>query len=470
MRKTEEFRISDAIPAVPESFYRTVETTLASIESQNRKERNHVTVSLRFGKRALIALVAALVLLVAATAFAATAWILRENYDPATYLETPKDVREGQEAAIPDVEQTIASAKPKTAEYSVKMLSEMDDADELNRWRTELGQPAYAEADWAWVREIVPSIQEVLYDGNMLSFSIRLSTDHAASFAWGQHDGQCTDAITDSAVYSAEGDGMLHPMCDGGTGVLPESVTADGLTLFTEYEVDAFEEPFPTDGRVTIIVRIAIQDRRVDDMAHIGQIGEITYAFSFDTSAGTETEPRVTTDRALFGTYTLSYEEGDTLQNKRVSLDGVVLSEQVVFQPTGICVSYRIKETPEGWTEADTRALMRTSFESSQQFGLAAQYTPDATAGQDGTLYKPEHPYSAAKDEVTFLLPIFPSEYDRIRTNGYGLTLSYRCIDTFNDAAVGSEWSHTRTASDYENGYDLTSHEQRIVSFLLPNP
>ena len=166
--------IRDALPETPDTFYDAVERSLSACRTE-KKERTWG--ALRLPRKLLIPLVAALVLLVAGTAVAAGVWI-RDNYSPGSYMETTKEQREQQGKTIADVEQAIASAAPQTGDYRIVMLPEFANAAEQDQWRVKMGQPKYNEADWAWVREIKPEVQEVLIDGRTLAFNIRLNTDH----------------------------------------------------------------------------------------------------------------------------------------------------------------------------------------------------------------------------------------------------------------------------------------------------
>ena len=113
-----------------------------------------------FARRSPVAFAAAclaVVLLLSGTAYAVAGWLHREGYVPGDYLDTPPEQRT-EASAIPEVEQVVQNAAPKSESVRVVMLPEMEDADTLNGWRVKLGQSEYSEADWAWVRDIRPEI------------------------------------------------------------------------------------------------------------------------------------------------------------------------------------------------------------------------------------------------------------------------------------------------------------------------
>ena len=463
--KQREYRVSDAIPEMTASFDRTTESTLRSVcsETSKRTVRMSERRPIRLNKKAWIAIAVAATLLITTTAFAATA-IIRHNYhSPETYMMQPSDVRE----PIPDVENAIASAKPETGDYSIVMLPEREDADELNACREAKGQPVYSETDWGWIREIRPEVEEVLLDGTSLIFNIRLNTDHGASFGWDQSQAQMVDALCDDAYFVTE-DGRVGQLLGLGTGITPTTVSADGATLYTESDLDDLKEPFPTDGTVRITAEIGIRDVRVSDMGNAGLLATIRYTFTFNASAGADVAEPVVTERALSGSVVLTMiETGGREYNKRVSLDGVVLEETVSYRSTGVYVSYRVKSAPEGWTPEDTKALLQACFESSLHYGFSVQCAPKGSTEEDA-VQKAGFPNSIPNDEYICILPIFPSDYAQAKEQGIELRLGYRCIDTFNDTPVGDDWHMPQLGWDDE--YEWTTVLQPIAVFELPLP
>lgn len=455
------FRVSDAIPEMPASFDKRVENTLRAVctEQNRRASRAFERRPVRFNKKVWIAIAVAATLLITTTAVAASA-ILNRAYTPENYMMQPSEERE----TIPDVENAIASAKPETADYEIIMLPEFENAKTLNEWRQKMGQPAYSEEDWGWIRDIRPEIEEVLLDGNSLVFKIKLNTDHGLSFSWDQSLPQMVDATSDDVYFTTE-DGHVGEMPGIGTGIDPNYVTEDGATLYTECELSFLSEPFPTDGLVRITAEIGIRDVRVDDMGSMGLLAKMRCAFTIDASAGADVREPIVTERALAGTYTLTVMDKDCgLKNMAVSLDGVVLEETVSFRNTGIYVTYKVKSAPESWTEDMRRALLQPSS-GSGSFGMSATYMPDCSkANANGEPQKPGLPNGLPLGEISWILPIFPSDYKQLRETGYGFTLSLCCVDTCNGEKAGDDW----TAPD--GTWNIRVREQPVISVMLPNP
>lgn len=454
----QEYQLSDAIPDMPASFDRRVEDTLKSVTAQTPL-RATARRPIRFRKKAWIAIAVAATLLITTTAVAA-ATLLRHGYTPETYMMKPPEERE----PVQDVEHAIASANAQNADYTITMLPEMEQADELNEWRVKQGQPVYSEADWGWIREIRPEVTEVLIDGNMLVFNIKLCTDHGLSFGVDPNQAQMVDALCDNAYFTTE-DGRVGELPGIGTGINPAYVTEDGAILYTEGELEFLQEPLPTDGVIHITAEIGIRDVRVADMGFAGLLGKIRFTFTFDASAGADAAEPTVSERALSGTCMLTYYDNGTYCNKSVSLDGVVLEETVYYRSTGIYVTYRVKSAPEGWTDADSKALLEPSKDS-RWYGMAISCAPNGSGDAEAVL-QCGYPNAWADAVYTGILPIFPSDYPAFRETGYELRLAFRCVDTVDGEPVDEHWQIPVSVAETSS---IGLREQSIAVFPLPLP
>ena len=348
------------------------------------------------------------------------------------------------------------------------MLPECQNAKEQDEWRVKLGQPKYNEADWAWVREIKPEVEEVLIDGRTLAFNIRLNTDHAKAFTWPDVEGQWVDALVDNISFRREGDSMSYPIIEGGGGINPSMVTDTGAILNTEVILDQPNVDFPTEGRVELTVEIGLRDARVDDMATVGIVGRIYYTFSFDAAAGTEVAPVKITERKLSGSIVLTVDDWSDLDhprlyNKRVSLDGVVLREEIHYKQTGVYVTYTVKEAPADWTEAMKNSLLYPNREG-KWHGLYLDYR----LGQEGEWLPVGHENHGNFGEQTVILPIFPSDYQAVKEQGCTMRLAeYRTI-AFNGAPVGEDWNYDIPFGAASMQMDLEA--QPLLEIQLPLP
>ena len=456
--------VRDALPETPESFYDAVERSLAACRSE-RKERTFAGPRLK--KKWLLPLVAAAVLLLGGTAVAAGVW-LRDNYSPTSYMETAKEKREEQGKTIPDVEQAIESAAPKTGNYSFVMLPEFEDAQVLDDFRVQQGQPKYNEADWAWIKDIVPEVQEVLIDGRTLAFNIRLNTDHAQAFRWPDVEGQWVDALVDNMSFRKEGDSMTYPLWSSGGGINPEMGTDSWATLYTDAILDQQDVTFPTEGRVELTVEIGLRDARVEDLAPIGNVAKLYYTFSFDAAAGTEVAPAQVTERKLSGSYVLTVDDWTDpdkprMYNRRVSLDGVVLKEEIRYRQTGVYVTYTVKEAPTDWAEALKSSLLYPNREGKWQ-GLYIEYR----IGQEGEWLPVGHENWGKFGENTVIVPIFPSEYEKAKEQGVTLRMTEYYGTALNGTPIGEDWTMDIPSGSMTLDFDLAGQELATVELPLP--
>ena len=456
--------VRDALPDIPDSFYDAVERSLAACRSE-RKERTFAGPRLK--KKWLLPLVAAAVLLLGGTAVAAGMW-LRDNYSPTSYMETAKEKREEQGKTIPDVEQAIESAAPKTGNYSFVMLPEFEDAQVLDDFRVKQGQPKYTEADWAWIKDIVPEVEEVLIDGRTLAFNIRLNTDHAQAFKWPDVEGQWVEALVDNISFRKEGDSMAYPIVSSGGGVNPNMGTDSWATLYTDVILDQQDVTFPTEGRVELTVEIGLRDARVDDLAPIGNVAKLFYTFSFDAAAGTEVAPAQVTERKLSGSYVLTVDDWTDpdkprMYNRRVSLDGVVLKEEIRYRQTGVYVTYTVQSALEDWTEAMKSSLLYPNREG-KWYGLYIEYR----IGQEGEWLPVGHENWGKFGENTVIVPIFPSEYEKAKEQGVTLRMTEYYGTALNGTPIGEDWTMDIPSGSMTLDFDLAGQELATVQLPLP--
>lgn len=405
----------------------------------------------------------AVVLLVSGTAYAVAGWLHRDDYKPGDYLDTPPEQRT-EASAIPEVEQVVKDAAPRSEGVRVVMLPEMADADTLNEWRMKKGQAKYDEADWAWVRAIQPEIQEVLYDGTTFAYTIRLNTDHAAAFSRENHGDQWLDACVEQTLYTSTGEEIAT--VTGETGLQEETLTENGITLHSEYSLDG---PLVGSGRVSFTAEISVQDVNVDDMAHVGLLGTIYYTFSFDVDGALAATNASTAahERPLSGSAVLTMDFDGAMWNQPVTLDGVVLEETASFRSTGVYLSYRVKEAPADWTTQMRRSLLDPTNERGKFQGMSVSYT----LGGDETVYEPSFPEVVAQEDGTWaytvVLPIFPSDYETLKQRGVTVHLTLHAVDSFNGQPVDDTWS---VAEFPEDGWDTTTNPQPLLSFPLDLP
>jgi hypothetical protein len=244
--------------------------------------------------------------------------------------------------------------------------------------------------------------------------------------------------------------------------------TDSWATLYTDAILDQQDVNFPTEGRVELTVEIGLRDARVEDLAPIGNVAKLYYTFSFDAAAGTEVAPAQVTERKLSGSIVLTVDDwGDPakpkMYNRRVSLDGVALKEEIRYRQTGVYVTYTVEKAPADWTEAMKTSLLYPNREG-KWHGLYLEYR----LGSEGEWLPVGHEDHNDFGENTIILPIFPSDYQQVKAQGCTLRLAEYYTTAFNGAPVGEDWRYDVFAGAASMQMDLGA--QALGAFEIPLP
>ncbi len=261
---------------------------------------------------------------------------------------------------------------------------------------------------------------------------------------------------------------MTYPITEGGGGINPSMVTDTSAVLYTDVILDQPGVDFPNSGRVELTVEIGLRDARVEDLSPIGNVAKLFYTFSFDVAAGSDVAQAQVAERKLSGSAVLTVDDWTDpdkprMYNQRVSLDGVMLKEEVRYRQTGVYVTYTVEEAPADWTEALTYALLYPNREGNYH-GLYIEYR----IGQDGEWLPCGHENHGNFGENVVILPIFPSEYEKAKTQGVTLRLVEYYGTAFNGEPIGEDWK-----LDVGTGamsLDFTVVPQELVAIELPLP
>ena len=151
------------------------------------------------------------------------------------------------------------------------------------------------------------------------------------------------------------------------------------------------------------------------------------------------------------------------LYNQRVSLDGVVLREEVRYQQTGVYVTYTVEKAPADWTEAMKNSLLYPNREG-KWHGLYLDYR----LGREGEWLPVGHENHGNFGENTIILPIFPSDYQTVKEQGCTLRLAEYYTTVFNGTPVGEDWNYSIPSGSASMQMDLGA--QPILEAELPLP
>ena len=224
--------------------------------------------------------------------------------------------------------------------------------------------------------------------------------------------------------------------------------------LGTECETD---DGFPTSGTVTVTQVIRILDTRVDPMSNIGTLALIEHTFTLDAASGAAASETVHVSVPLTGDCILTVSSGGAVRNERVNLDGVVLDAAIDYASAGLYVKLTVTETPAGWTDAYTDALMSITHAGDMR-GMRALYTVD------GMQYSPSLPSFIPCQELAYILPVFPSDYGDISSLTMELLLER--WTALNGEPCGEDWSTAALPSSWS----AEGESQPLATFEIPLP
>ncbi len=432
-------------------FYRSVlkQTLMNKTEAKERidaqmrpapaAERKHVHLS----RRAVIAIVVAASLLIVGSAAAATSIFAREGYVPGRYIQKDPNERQASDDVIPDVEQAITAAMPTDVSYVIHMMPEIDVDGKIAGWREYMGQPPYKEEDWAWVRELKPSIGDVLFDGKALYVTTYVETSHPEVFYYDTDTEQQLWIASEEATYTVDGDSMAHTL---------ELYGENWGNSFTDHSVKIVAEgtiqdgSFPEKGIVTMTQRLYVADALVNDMQpENAAIAVIDFTFAFDAAAGRTVAEDAHVSIPLSGEYIVSMDEWThygpdsnlppncVIRNKPLNVDGVVLDAKIEYRPIGIYVTLSVKDAPDTWTHYERNVLLSAIGKS----GYDGPDIPFRINGEEP--HTPEHMNYGANDAIYVLLPVYPSDYASV--SSLTLDLLMHRIVSVNGEEPRDDWS-----------------------------
>ena len=360
-------------------------------------------------------------------------------FTPSRYMnEDP-----AERTPVPSIDEAIAAAVPQNGDYSIVLLSDFPDAQGYISDRTKGGFAPFQAADWRWLYDIRPEIAEVLYDGNQLIWNTNLFTtnEHVRAFmeCFGVESGskQKIDALMGDATYTVAGDPTVYDLQVSGHGITPifdeaALATADHVVLYSDFVLPE-KKPLP-DGVLTITQTIILYE--VDSKGSDSPIAFLHHTFTFDTTKGNmQSADDSETLIPLSGEYylTISHNgegnESSTIETQKVSLDDIKLKASYEYLPTGIVASITLAEAPDNWTSDMISSLLEVTWRN-----MHDTFTKDGIAND---LYIDEAFVSEAPvpdhfglDELIFILPVFPDQYDSNPSVVMKLYLAY--IETYN--------------------------------------
>ena len=187
--------------------------------------------------------------------------------------------------------------------YEILLLDEIPDTAnfkvaEVQAYRRSIGQPEFTRADWEWIEEIKPRVEEVLYDGKNLIFNLFYETD-PVPFArgyvvpYGPGELAC-DILNWDCTLTVNGQNYATVGASSGLdfskwyplsqqpGFSIEQIREDG-GVHGQVIFEFSEAPGLPDGVCEATLVMSVQDAQTDDMGPVGVVAHIIHRVSFDT-------------------------------------------------------------------------------------------------------------------------------------------------------------------------------------------
>ncbi len=472
-------RLLSGIPALPlpSGAARRIRTSVLKEAAPKALARNRA-------RRVLIPIAACLLAVaVFFTAFPkaalAVSSFLGKVFTPSRYMNDDPT----QRTSVPSIEEAIANASPQEVGYTVTLMPDLPNAQELIDYRAANGYDAFSEETWGWLKDIQPEIAEVLYDGNQLIWNTNLytSNEHVREFmeGFGVKSGSKlrVDALMGDVSYTIQGDPTGYPLNVSGHGITPifdETALsgADHVVLYSDFGLPG-NRPLPS-GVLTITQNIRVCEN--DALDYGATVAVITHTFTFDTTQGnTASAQGQETLLPLSGDLYLSMDhkkiktDGDfeswVIETKKVFLDGVTLRVSYEYLPTGISVLIKVAEKPIDWTDDMVSGFMRMTWRN-----LYDEYTSNGVAADlyvDGIFVsEAPTPDSWQADELRYILPVFPTDY--ANTQSVVLKLSYAHYVTLGGTdQIGGD---IFTVPEDEWDYDAKTALSPLLEITVPIP
>ena len=310
-------------------------------------------------------------------------------------------------------------------------------------WREYMGQPPYKEEDWAWVRELKPTIGDVLFDGKALYVTTYVETSHPEVFYYDTDTDQRLWIASEEATYTVNGGSFAYttPLYGENWGY---DYTDHSVKVVAQGEPE--EGTFPEDGIVTMTQRLYVADALTDDMQPTrAAIAVIDFTFTFDAAAGRPVAEEQHVSIPLSGEYIVTmlewaryntFEEvsqNDMIRNDMLNVDGVTLDAKIEYRPVGIYVTLTIKDAPETWAHYE-RASLLSAIRDGMSDGPDIPFRINDEEPQT-----PESMNYSGNESIYVLLPVYPSDYDSVTS--LTLDLLMHRIVSVNGEEPRDDWS-----------------------------
>jgi len=389
--------------------------------------------------------------------------LLNPDYESDRYmLDRPEE-----RTPIPEVEGAIAAASPHGDTYYIELLGEYsgpltkydtDYNNDIPNLRKDMGFPAFDKEEFSFLRDLVPEVREVLYDGHMLTVNTYFHSDHAPDFLslWAGVDIETEHNLDmtcfDYFIKINGQDATSAYDCGYGSGTMMSVMNMENEDIqnldgfWHTLEIGPLPHKLP-DGEIEMTILYYIYDADVDDMGAVGNIGRVVHTFTFDATEGNKGE--VTENTTTFqGEAVMTFWDWETdyMWNRTMPLNELTFKTEATYGSTGIRVNLKAETLSEDWKYCQNIAHDNRGSSPGIGFDLYV----------DGEFVKSLSMLDSALNEANYELPIFPSEYDEIEE------IVLKPSATYISEIRVQEWDSDMTEATYVAGENDTEKTLEI--------
>ena len=290
------------------------------------------------------------------------------------YMAVETDQRETNS----DLAGAVQTPIPAQSCAAIQYVDETEYAESVNQWRTENGFSAFDRSNYAWVADLNPQVNELLYDGrNLIVNTVLFASPTRFLGTYGGED-ERFDLWTNSVRVLVNGEPYTNFTSQGGGLSLQSYLKTGGNG---EYDMDAVRvatsvteqttlignrsPAFPS-GPVTVVIEMWLMDGSIDDLATVGLVAIITQTFTFDATDG---------NAKLDADYSVTQELADTAPLTINNKDGSI--ENRLFDFSSVTVGFTVERRATG-----INVTLHYSFPNDEDQSLWNAIVPGATGGQ----------------------------------------------------------------------------------------
>ena len=336
------------------------------------------------------------------------------------YMAVEPDQRENNS----ELEAAVQNLIPLESKATIQFLDETEFADGVNRWRKENGYSEFHRETYAWVNDLNPKVNELLYDGRTLVVNTVLTADPKRFIGMYSGDGERFDVWTNSVKVLVNGEEYTS-FSEQNSGLMlrqyydtddPQGFDMDKVnkrsTVTEQTTLIGNQSPAFPSGPVTVIIEMWLMDGAIDDMGTVGLAAIITQTLTFDASEGNDKlgSTDVVT-QMLAGTAPITIHRDDgSIENEQFDFSCVSVQATVTHRTTGIHVALHYSFANGELEQAYWDAIVPGATG-----GHGLQYEAFVDGRSIGKVWHTAH-YLGLRDDPVIEIPLTESELANVQS------------------------------------------------------